>query len=378
METRANHVIIGAFILIAVAGALAFLAWASDLSMSSNTRYFTVLMNGPVRGLSRAADVLFDGLKVGKVRNIRISPDDTRKVEIVIWVEPDTPVRTNSRVGLTQQGLTGIAALQISPGSPDAAPLPGGSVAPYPAIAAEPVLASTSLTDAVPELLGRANSTVERVAALIAENEQPLHSAIKDLADFSSNLKSESENLHSILSSTKGFTDDLDRVKSTIASVGQAFDRLNSLVERNQKSIDATLANTASFTTTLNERRQDVATIIVNVRDLSEQLKRVSGKLETTLDQVSGLVGSQDSQGLIATAHEAVDSFKALALKLDQSLTGDGGLTDAAKRSLDDFSQFMREGQRAAATMQRTLDNFDHNPQSVIFGGQKVPQYAPQ
>ena len=378
METRANHILIGLFVLLSLAGGLGFVYWASDISASRTTRSYVIEFEGSVRGLARSSDVLFNGLKVGKVRAVRINGADTRKVEVVIAVAADTPVRSNSSASIAQQGLTGYPAVQISPGTLDAPMLTGALEPPYPQIGADPGLAAGSLTEALPELLAKANSALERINSVVADNQDSVRKAITDLQSFAGTLKSNGDDVTAIVRSVRGFTDDLGKAKETIASIGSAFDKLNALVERNQASIDTTLKSTASFTSSLDAHREDVAAIIVNIKDLSGQLKGVSSKLDLALDQVSGLIGGADSQGLITGARAAVESFRSLADKLDQQLMGDDGLAIAAKRGIEDFSRFMREGQKAAAGLERTFDSIDHNPQSLIFGAKKVPEYNPQ
>ena len=38
---------------------------------------------------------------------------------------------------------------------------------------------------------------------------------------------------------------------------------------------------------------------------------------------------------------------------------------------------FMRDGRRAARSLDRVLTKIEQNPQSLIFGGSSVPEYNP-
>ena len=63
----------------------------------------------------------------------------------------------------------------------------------------------------------------------------------------------------------------------------------------------------------------------------------------------------------------AAQSFKDLSGKLEVSL-GDNldSVTKTAKDSLQEFGNFMREGRRAAATLNRVLEKFEANPQELF------------
>ena len=76
METRANFVLIGAFTLAAVLGAFAFIMWIAGYGASGTHRHYQVVFDGSVSGLSVGSNVLFNGLKVGEVTNLRFVKDN--------------------------------------------------------------------------------------------------------------------------------------------------------------------------------------------------------------------------------------------------------------------------------------------------------------
>jgi phospholipid/cholesterol/gamma-HCH transport system substrate-binding protein len=311
METRANYLMIGGFVLGVIMLAFLFVFWMSNFG-SGGKRYF-VFFEG-VGGLTTGSNVLFNGLKVGEVQSLALDPTDTRKVRVQIGVRGDTPVRINSRATLQSQGLTGGPAVAISPGTPDAELLAASAETPIPVIRAD-VATSQSLFDAAPEVMGNANALLVR---------------------------------------------------------------LNNLVADNEDSIRSTLTNVEGFTAMLNERRDDISQVIVDARELTEQLRRVADKAETTVDKFATYL-TDDGTSFMAQAQDAAESFRRLANKLETSL-GDNaeGLTHVAKSSLQEFEQFMREGRRAAQSLDRVLEKFERDPRSFLLGGSQVPEYNPR
>jgi ABC-type transporter Mla subunit MlaD len=67
METKANYVLIGAFVLLA-AGALAlFTLWIAGNPLNRSYSDYDVIFEGPVNGLTEGGEVRFNGIKVGEV-----------------------------------------------------------------------------------------------------------------------------------------------------------------------------------------------------------------------------------------------------------------------------------------------------------------------
>ncbi len=382
METRANHVLIGAFVLVSLLASLAFVVWKSDVTGSGDRRGFVILFDGSVRGLNPASDVLFNGLRVGKVRALRIWPQDSRKVEVMIWIKPDTPVRANSQASIVQTGLTAMSAVQISPGTADVALVEGALAYPYSAIAADPGTASASLLEAAPELVSNANAAFQRLNAIIADNQVSIRATVTSVERFATVLDASREDVAAIVRNTRVLSDQLSadwsQARELIASTNAAVARFDALVARNEKAIDQTLTNSALVSSTLASKSEDMAATLTNLRVLSEQLQQVSGKLDLTLDAASGLLKGTDTASLAGEMRSTVASFRELAGRLDRDLTGADGLTNQTKRSLKEFERFMREGAKAAGSMDRTLETIERNPQSLLFGGKKVPDYIPQ
>src|SRR5680860_1880812 len=121
METKANYLMIGGFVLGVLAFAFIFIFWISNFA-GGGKRYLIVFENS-VAGLTSGSSVGFNGIKVGEVQSFALDPDDGRKVQVLISVGEGTPVREDSRASIQSLGLTGGSGLQITPGTPDSPPL---------------------------------------------------------------------------------------------------------------------------------------------------------------------------------------------------------------------------------------------------------------
>ena len=61
METRANYILVGAFTLAGILGALGFVLWIAQVGAHRQLAYYDILFDN-VAGLSTAAAVRFNGL----------------------------------------------------------------------------------------------------------------------------------------------------------------------------------------------------------------------------------------------------------------------------------------------------------------------------
>ncbi len=96
METKANYVLIGAFVLLA-AGALAlFTLGIAGNPLNRSYADYDVIFEGPVNGLTEGGEVRFNGIKVGEVQMLRLDREVPNKVVAHIRVDAQTPVRTDS------------------------------------------------------------------------------------------------------------------------------------------------------------------------------------------------------------------------------------------------------------------------------------------
>src|SRR3546814_20281963 len=113
METRAHHVLIGLFTVIVVVGALLFGLWLAKSSVDSEFKDYEVVFNEAVSGLSRGSAVEYSGIKVGDVVNLRLDPNDPRRVLARVRLSAETPVKRSAvrRVGKR-------VTVRVEPGGP--------------------------------------------------------------------------------------------------------------------------------------------------------------------------------------------------------------------------------------------------------------------
>src|SRR5260221_14367491 len=116
METRAPFVVVGVFVLAAIAAVFGFVYWLHNTGGLGPRATYHVQFDGSVPGLLVGATVLFNGIRVGEVTDLGLAPDSPRRVHATISVASTTPVRSDTKVGLEFQGLTGVPVIALEGG----------------------------------------------------------------------------------------------------------------------------------------------------------------------------------------------------------------------------------------------------------------------
>lgn len=192
METRAPFVVVGAFVLAAIAAVFGFIFWLHSTGNTGPRTAYQIQFDGSVPGLSVGAAVLFNGIRVGEVMRLDLAPDSPRRVNASISVVSGTPVRSDTKVGLDFQGLTGVPVIALEGGKllTDSAPVT--------VLIADPG-AGRSMTQAARDALGR-------VDGVLADNAAPLKTTIANLQVFSEGLARNTGKLDGIVSGLERMT----------------------------------------------------------------------------------------------------------------------------------------------------------------------------
>src|SRR6202166_2810872 len=192
METRAPFVVVGAFVLAVIAAVFGFVYWLHNTGGLGPRATYHVQFDGSVPGLLVGAAVLFNGIRVGEVTDLGLAPDSPRRVNATISVASTTPVRSDTKVGLEFQGLTGVPVIALEGGTLLAN---SGAVT---TLVAEPG-AGEGMTQA-------ARDALRRVDSVLADNAEPLKNTVANLQVFSEGLARNTGKLDGIVAGLEKMT----------------------------------------------------------------------------------------------------------------------------------------------------------------------------
>ena len=121
METRANYLLVGSFVLALTVGLIGFVIWLAKVQFDTQFSRYDIFFESSVTGLQVGGQVKYRGITVGEVTSISIDPTDVTRVLVTIEIEAGTPVRDDTVATLNLLSLTsGALFVQLAGGSNEA------------------------------------------------------------------------------------------------------------------------------------------------------------------------------------------------------------------------------------------------------------------
>ena len=294
METRAHHVLIGLFTVIVVAAALLFGLWLAKSSVDSAFKDYQVVFNEAVTGLSRGSPVQYSGIKVGDVVQLRLDPQDPRRVLAQIRVAGETPIKRDTFAKLALAGITGTSLIQLSGGTPQSEVLVGEN-GNLPVIIASPSPISRLLNDSndlltgINNLLHNSNELLspdnvkalgntlqhlEQTTAVIADQRDDIRQALKQIAALSKQAGTTLEQTSTLMrNANQMLTSDgkqtLASAQQAMKSLEQSSQTINRLLVNNKDSVNDGLHGLGELGPAIREFRETVSTLKTISRSLN-------------------------------------------------------------------------------------------------------------
>ncbi|MGE0751409.1 MAG: ABC-type transport auxiliary lipoprotein family protein [Variibacter sp.] len=189
MEYRARYVLVGSFVVVITALAFGFVYWLHGSGRLSEGKTYAVQFEGSVSGLRKGSSVLFNGVRIGEITDLRLDRGDSRHVNATILVDPSTPIRADTRVSIETQGLMASPSLALY----------GGSGSQAPATNKNGIPTLTADAAAGRDMMQSARDTLNKLNDILTANAEPLHSAVVNIDTFSGALSRNAGKLDGIV-----------------------------------------------------------------------------------------------------------------------------------------------------------------------------------
>ncbi len=335
METRANYLLVGGFVLALIIGFMVFVIWFAKFQFDVEFRRYQIVFDGSVTGLSLGSPVRYSGVRVGEVIEVGLDPDNPQMVRTTIEVEAKTPIREDTVASLELQGLTGGLYVLLSGGSAGSPPLdpkPNEELAVIPSrvssleqvLAGAPdvlegasmllVRANRLLSDENTANIGQALANINRLTGTLADQSLEIETLFADAAKTMSNLREASASVAELADALKGDTTQLIvQANETLAVTEELAGTLGRSAENVTTDVNALVADlrgTAKAATGMakevealvaenreplrdftNTGLYDITNMIAEMRDFLVGLNRVTTEVER--DPARFLFGDQ-------------------------------------------------------------------------------------
>lgn len=315
METRANHLWVGAVTLLLLVGLTLAVVWISRLGQGDQNEY-DILYKQSVTGLATGSQVSFAGVPVGQVSEIALLEQDPEFVRVRIRVKDGIPILVGTTATI-QSSFTGVSTILLDGARKDA-----------PAITCE----TTACPDGVP---------------LIPPKDGGINALLNSAPLLLERLATLTENLNILLSA------------------------------ENQEEISRILVNTDRLTAGLADTTPEIQANLVEFRttitEFNETLRAVRDLTRTT-DSLVGQEGEALAAELRATLKSASGAADALTATLEDARPAARQLREGTLPAAEATLQDLRSTSRSLRSISEKLES---EGIGSLVGGQSLPDYEP-
>ena len=313
METRSNHVLVGAVSLALLAGLLIFIVWLAGLSNKAE-KCFDIYFAQGVGGLNKGSSVNFQGVPVGQIEKISLLPDRPEFVWVRIKVDAETPILQGTTAQIKGVGFTGVSEIALEGAVKGARALT--QVGPQGC----PVIPASSgglgaLLNSAPELIDRIQRLTERLTELLSD--------------------------------------------------------------KNQNAVSDILENVDKTTRVLAERAPDLADAIGDARIAARQAGIAAARVGVLADSTNRLVNEQgkpaaeDLRRAIASVQRAADNLDAIVADARP------GIQNFSKSTLPEANRLVRDLRDLSDSLRQFSDRLNNDGALGVLGPEKLPDYKP-
>ncbi len=277
-KTRKNF-IVGLFVALGLLIAAIAIIWINASRYFETGRRYVTFFDESVQGLSKDSEVKYLGVKVGRVEDIRIAPDNkTVAVYMQINLRDNLPQRVVAQ--LTMTGITGLMFVNLVPREPSEPNLSPkiNFVTEYPVIPSKPSEISQILTG------------VKEVVDSVKNAD--LGATIKEIREAAAGIKnlSEGKDVKQLLAkadSAVGYLRDaLKKVDKTIAE-----GKLNSILAETHNAVKGASTLMSNLNSSVDASKipdtvKKARLTLDDARVLIDKLKRTSATLDMFLERL--------------------------------------------------------------------------------------------
>jgi len=280
METRANYVAVGVFVLLLVFVAFGTVSWLARAQLTTQYATFDIYFAGPVTGLREGAAVEYNGVPVGRVTEIHLSPDNVEQIRVTIEIQTDVVIKQNAAASVEGNLLSGVSVIQIVGGTRDAPVLTAEQGQRHPVIRSRRSRLAT-VSARLPQLLAKLDETADHLNELLDEkNRRAVAETLANLrtltADLAANANTAVLAATTLLNNVDQSYSNPGGLRDGLASGIADFDKLAKSLNDNSHQLQQALQDARPGVRAFSQRTlADVGELVAEARQLISGVSRL-------------------------------------------------------------------------------------------------------
>jgi phospholipid/cholesterol/gamma-HCH transport system substrate-binding protein len=320
METRSNHVLVGAVVLILLAVLALFTVWLARIG-SGNEREYDIFFKQAVDGLNPGSAVTFSGVPSGQVKDIEFWQPDPQFVRVRISVKDQVPILEGTTATI-QSSFTGPSTVQL-------------------------------------------DGAVKNAPEIVCPRDNPKSACPLGVPV----IPTKTSGLGALFNSAPQLLERLTTLTERLTEM---------LGDKNQNSIAGILENTNRLTKALADRGPEIAATLAETR-IAIQKAGVASQQIGELAATTNSVIANDVKPMLANLNRTIASAQKSMETLDATI-GDArpGLQAFSKKTIPEAGQLIQDLREMANALSSVAEKLDKGGASGLIGPPALPDYKPK
>ena len=262
MEYRRTEIRAGVFLLFSFVILVVMVFAVSDIQSlfikKKEVRVFFSFSDG----IEKNAPVRYAGMKIGKVRQVRVAPEYKDEIELTLSIYQDMVIKKDTKAAIKSLGIIGGKYVELSGGMPQA-PVLG----PEEVLHGEDSLKLEDLTRMALDVVGKFKNIAGNLDRMLGDPAmaKSLKATVQDLQVAVANIKVMTSSKDEVALTLKNLPELLKKLDESVDNLKALTEKSDKLVGENRKNVDAMI-----------EHFRDMGK---NLKDASEDVKKAPWKL---------------------------------------------------------------------------------------------------
>lgn len=307
MANRAQKFRLGVFLITGFSLIIITIAVIAGANLSQQRDiYYINFHDESVGGLDVGSKVNYQGIGVGRVDDIVISPEDVTSIIVTISIKGGTPIKSDAKASLSPVGITGLNSIEIKGGTNESK-----------------LLSPQSYIEVEKSLFG----TITNKAVSITEQLDALIKSLNNLAD----------------------QDNIDRMASIITNLDNILTENRSTLEGTMRNLELISGDVAKFTNVLDAKLDTLVT--ATTQSISSVNKILtSGSIDniiTNLDTISTDLAGADLDVLASSLNSSIVRLESMMNTVDNTVVRSRRdileILDSAREAMENLNEFSKQ-----------------------------------
>lgn len=303
MNNRVNYTFVGLLVLVGITLMMVFTYWMLKPASHKDIKNYTIYFNESVLGLNIDAPVKYRGIRVGRVAELQINPQNSEQVQVRVEILKSTPIKVSTVAKLTAQGITGLTYINLSHGSQLEAELKPQKGEAYPVIKTVPSFFE-NFEKSLGSVSSRLTSTLGKTEELLgADNQEQMALLLKRSANVM-------EKMDKLLD---------EKTITHLQASAKHLDSFSAKLDKVMPNIDNLVDNSLAWEGNISSSFQSMQDSFGSIKNSYKGIQGSMGELQRAIGDGEFNI-KEISSDIVPTMNSTLTQMQELMIKFEETL----------------------------------------------------------